>query len=318
MKHNPKVLVVGDLMIDDWVYGDTNRLSPEAPIPILDFKNSKQYLGGAGNVIMNLVALGAKPIVISGISQTVDGHWIQAMIENDLNCTNGYFFDIPLSFKKQRICSGQQQIVRLDTGQGRDITDVEIEDALNKIDDPDIILVADYGKGTVTETVLSDLSVYAQQKGIDLLIDPYMRDYYFGGGLSSTMIKFNRLEAENFTAIKIEDDKSLQETGRILLDTFDTASVLITLGSKGMAYFDRKKYKKTPFRAQNNPVHVYDVCGAGDVVMAVLGYIMTYKPWEKQTERLIEIAAMAGMKAVSKSGTSVIQYEDLFDIGSRD
>ncbi len=316
MKHKPRVLLIGDLMIDEWVYGDVNRLSPEAPIPIVDIQQSKIALGGAGNVLNNLNALGAETTIISGVSNTYHGDVIKKLVYSGVGEENALFFKIPHSFKKQRICSGQQQIVRIDSGQGRDITDVEIEDFINKVRDKiDIIVIADYGKGAVTETVIADLSQYGHQHGIDVLIDPYMRDYYYGGGLSSTLIKFNRLEAENFTNIRITNNENLQETGRILLDTFDTKSVLITLGPNGMAYFDRGKNKKIPYLIQDNPVHVYDVCGAGDVVMAVLAYLMTYNGKFSDMRLILKYAARAGKMAVSKKGTSVVNHDELFPTG---
>jgi len=303
-----RILVIGDIMLDEWVYGDVDRLSPEAPIPILDAKKSIVSLGGAGNVLVNLNALGIKPIFIGGISQTNDGHIIEKMA-NEI-CESTYFFEIPQSFKKQRICGNQQQIVRIDTGKGRDITGIEIENILDKIGDVDIVLVADYGKGAVTDDVLGDLSDYCYQNKIEFLIDPYNKEYYYSEKLYCTLIKFNRSEAEAFTGIKKITEENLKEAGSILLRTFDTQSILITLGPEGMAYFDKVLYKDNPLRVIDNPTYVYDVCGAGDVVFSVLGYLMGKK--YESIEFVIKKAVMAGKIAVSKKGTSVVKYNEIF------
>ena len=309
------VLVIGDLMIDEWVYGDVDRLSPEAPIPIVDVERKITSLGGAGNVLVNLNTIGANPMVISGVSENYTGHLIKKLVEGICG-ENAFYFNIPQSFKKQRICGANQQIVRIDTGKGKDISDIEIEQYLERTIKDDVsildaILIADYGKGAVTETVLSDVSDYCYQANIPFLIDPYMRDYYYCERLKCSLIKFNRNEAENFTGVRIKNDDDLRETGRILLDTFKSESILITLGPEGMAYFDRKTHKVEPYRRIDNPLHVYDVCGAGDVVFAVLGYMMA---GGRNYEDMMEMAVRAGKVAVSKKGTSVITKDDLWGI----
>jgi len=175
MSHIPHVLIVGDVMIDEWIYGNSSRISPEAPIPIVDITHSSKQLGGAGNVWKNVKSLGGEPYMIGGISNTVDGHWIENMMDES------WFYNIPRSFVKKRIVSGQQQIVRLDYGEGRKITDIEVERALSKFDEDhiDIVIVADYGKGTVTETMLYDLFQFCNERRIKMLIDPYKGDHYF-------------------------------------------------------------------------------------------------------------------------------------------
>jgi len=307
MSHKPHVLIVGDLMIDEWVYGDVNRISPEAPIPIVDVGIKRKHLGGAGNVYANIKALGGEPYIIGGVSNTVDGHWIENMLDES------WLYNIPQTFVKTRICSGQQQIVRLDRGQGRKIDDVEIEEALDSfVDDHiDIVVIADYGKGTITNIVLHDLVHFCQERNIKLLVDPYDRDYYYDEVFMSELIKLNMHEAEHFTGLKAIDE-NLSDIGRILFDTFDTRSLLITLGPEGMAYFNRGKYRNHPFRIwDDNPVHVYDVCGAGDVVIAVLAYLMCYEPWEDKMEMILRHSITAGRIAVSKRETSVVNYKEL-------
>jgi rfaE bifunctional protein kinase chain/domain len=306
--HNPKVLIVGDLMIDEWVYGEVNRLSPEAPIPIVDIETKRRYLGGAGNVYQNIKAIGGEPIIIGGTSNTVDGRWIENMLDDR------WTFDIPKTFVKTRICSGQQQIVRLDVGKGRKITDIEIEKALDQFDDEhiDIVIVADYGKGAVTETMLYYLSKFCIERKIKMLIDPYKGDHYYNQDYICELVKLNKKEAEYFSGLKVTKE-SLPDVGRILFDKFSTYQILVTLGYEGMAYFNRSKYKKNPCHIMDKPEHIYDVCGAGDVVIAVLAYMMCYEPWEDDMEKILIYAARAGKIAVSKKETSVVTYKELFE-----
>jgi D-beta-D-heptose 7-phosphate kinase/D-beta-D-heptose 1-phosphate adenosyltransferase len=306
MIHNPNVLIVGDLMIDEWIYGETDRISPEAPIPIVDVGISNKQLGGAGNVYQNVKSLGGDPHMITGTSQTVHGHWLENMVQ-------GWFYNIPRSFVKKRIVSGQQQIVRLDYGQGRKITDIECEQALSSFEDEhiDIVVIADYGKGTVTDIMLHDLVRFCDDRNIKLLVDPYKADYYFDESFKCDLVKLNKSEAEYFTGVKITED-SLPDVGRILFDTFDTYQLLVTLGYDGVAYFDRHKYKRNPFMVQDNPLYVYDVCGAGDVVIAVLAYLMCYRPWETDIKLILRYATEAGKIAVSKRGTSVVTHKEIF------
>lgn len=314
MKKGNNILVIGDLMIDEWVYGDVDRLSPEAPIPIVDVKEKTETLGGAGNVLVNLKALNSYPIIISGISYT-NGERTKELV-NEV-CDKHYYFGIPLSFNKQRICGSNQQIVRIDTGEGRDISDTEIDNFLTLAEEDnyiDAVLVADYGKGAITETVLSKVSDFCSKSNIPFLIDPYLKDYYYCKKLKCSLIKFNRSEAENFTNIRINNDDNLKETARIIMDKFDTESILITLGPDGMVYFDKKDYKEKPFKVIDNPLHVYDVCGAGDVVFAVLGKLMAERVHEiHNMEAVIRFAAKAGRLAVSKKGTSVVTYDEIFN-----
>jgi len=125
------------------------------------------------------------------------------------------------------------------------------------------------------------------------------------------LVKLNKKEAEYFSGLKVTED-SLPDVGRVLFDTFNTYQVLVTLGYEGMAYFDRSKYKKNPYRIMDRPEYIYDVCGAGDVVIAVLAYLMCYEPWEGNMENILKYAVRAGKIAVSKRETSVVCYKELF------
>lgn len=309
--HKPRVLVVGDIMLDEWVYGDVERLSPEAPIPVFDLKNKNTSLGGAGNVLVNLKALGADPLIISGVSETSTGHKIKKMVQ-EICGNNVFYFNIPESFKKRRICGNNQQIVRIDSGKGKEIKDIEITEYLERLEGKvDIVLVADYGKGAITDVALMEISDFCSREKIKLLIDPYITDNYEQENFYCTMMKFNKNEAESFIDMKIVTEEDISIIGKELMKKFDTDSIIITLGSKGIAYMDKATYSKEPKRKINNPLHVYDVCGAGDVVFATLGYTMSDE--NMNLDNIMKYATRAGKLAVSKKQTSVITREELFD-----
>ena len=306
----PRILVIGDILLDEWVYGNVNRLSPEAPIPILDVKRSIKALGGAGNVLSNLKSLGADPMIISGISEDDTGHEIKKLVRNICE-DDVFYFNIPESFKKKRICEGQHQIVRIDYGKGTEITPIEIDEYFGRLKEKvDIVLISDYGKGTVTEYMIYKASQFCLREKIKLLIDPYIKDYYLYNNFCCTMIKLNKSEAEEFSGIKILKENDINVVGDILMDMFNTNSILITLGPDGMAYFDVVTYRKRPYRIIDDVKKIIDVCGAGDSVFSTLAITMLNN---MNLYDILKYTIKAGSLAVSKSGTSVVTYKELFN-----
>lgn len=306
------VLVIGDVMLDEWVYGSVNRISPEAPIPILDVDNSVKCLGGAGNVYSNLNELGCNASIICGIGVDKTGGEILRLLGYNLN---SLCFEIPISFKKQRICSGQQQIVRIDEGyMGYLKIDIRLKSYFDALKyskyEVDVVLVSDYGKGIITPNSLFKIEEFCRNNKIPLLIDPYIQNKH-SYTINSDLIKLNKSEAEFFSGIKINHDENLKMCGDALMKYFPTKSVLITMGEGGMAYFDKDKYSKEPYKVVDNPSTVFDVSGAGDVVFATVGCLMASGEYE--IEEIINYAAKAGRLAVSKKGTSVITKEELFE-----
>lgn len=309
--HKPRILVIGDILLDEWIYGNVDRLSPEAPIPVFDVKSKTTLLGGAGNVIVNLKALGAEPMIIGGVSETPTGHKIKKMVK-EVCGDDVFYFNIPQSFKKQRICGNNQQIVRIDTGKGKYISDFEVDEYLDRlVGKVDIVLVADYGKGAVTNYFLMTLSDWCFNNKIKLLIDPYITDNYEHENFYCTMMKFNKNEAEAFSKMKIDTEEDIADVGIELMSKFETDCIIITLGSKGIAYMDNVIHSKKPKRRIDNPLHIYDVCGAGDVVFATLGYTMSDE--NMKLDDIMKYATKAGKIAVSKKETSIIKREELFD-----
>jgi len=296
------IVVIGDIMLDTWLYGDVDRISPEAPIPILDVKKEYNTLGGAGNVAANLNYLGVKATLIGGIGEDISGNKILKLI-NDHNL-GSWIYPIKETHHKLRVCSGQQQIVRVDKG-SIDNTDCSVNYNLND-QNFDAIIVSDYGKGAICRSNIENLSELCKKKNAKLLIDPYpKRDFYCG--IDCDLIKLNKKEAEAFARMDINDFGDAENAARILMVYWPTKSLVITLGKHGMIYVDRDKTVKV----ENDSLKVYDVCGAGDVVISVLAFIMSMEHYSKTA--MVNYASKAGRIAVSKKGTSFVTREELFE-----
>ncbi|MDR2099946.1 MAG: D-glycero-beta-D-manno-heptose-7-phosphate kinase [Campylobacteraceae bacterium] len=265
----PKILVVGDLMIDHYLWGSCERISPEAPVQVVDIKNETSALGGAGNVISNLVSLGADVDVASVIGDDETKDILVEMLKKLGVGTHMLLFENGRkTAKKSRIMASHQQIVRYDYESKNDIS-IENQERLQKaigntVLEYDLILLSDYAKGVLTTELTSNIIKIAKENGKLTLIDPKGEDYSKYRG--ATLITPNKKEASIASRIKITDDKSLKIAGEKLKSELKLDFVIVTLSEDGMAIFD-KKMTKIPTIARE----VYDVTGAGDTVLAALG-----------------------------------------------
>ncbi|MDR2081085.1 MAG: D-glycero-beta-D-manno-heptose-7-phosphate kinase [Campylobacteraceae bacterium] len=265
----PKILVVGDLMIDHYLWGSCERISPEAPVQVVDIKNETFVLGGAGNVISNLISLGASVDVASVTGDDENRNDLVGMLKKLGVGTDMLFFEKGRkTAKKSRIMASHQQIVRYDLESKNDISIESQEKLLKAVSGAilkyDLILISDYAKGVLTNEFTSGVIKTAKKNGKFTLIDPKGEDYSKYKG--ATLITPNKKEASIASRIKITDDKSLKEAGEKLKKELGLDFVIVTLSEDGMAIFD-KSMTKIPTIARE----VYDVTGAGDTVLAALG-----------------------------------------------
>lgn len=272
--HHPAILVIGDLMIDHYLWGTCTRISPEAPVQVIDIHKETTTLGGAGNVVNNLLAFGAKVDVGSVIGEDKEGKELKQMLEK---AGAGTFLletqaDRKTS-KKSRIIATNQQVVRYDKESKDNINSESEVHLLNKIQANiskyEILLLSDYGKGVLTPSFTQSIIKLANQHSIKVLIDPKGTDYskYEGAYLLTP----NKKEASLATKVEIKDDKSLEKAGFILKNQCKLQYSMITLSEEGIALFDDTKMYKIPTKAEA----VYDVTGAGDTVLASLGFAIT-------------------------------------------
>ncbi len=301
----PNILVVGDLMIDHYLFGKVDRISPEAPVQVVEIEKEKMLLGGAGNVINNLLALGAKVNVASVIGDDENGKWIKnRLIDKNINLDILVIQEQRYSSKKTRIISSNQQIIRFDKESKNDISKESEEKILSSISyEYDLILLSDYAKGVLTNSLTRKIISYASIKNIPIFIDPKGSDY--SKYLGATLITPNKKEAEIATGIKIQDDESLKKAGFILKEKYDLKSVIITLSENGMAIFE-DEMSKIPTVAKE----VYDVTGAGDTVLSALGYAVAKGKDLKESVRFANYAAGVVVGKVGSATATINEIEE--------
>jgi D-beta-D-heptose 7-phosphate kinase/D-beta-D-heptose 1-phosphate adenosyltransferase len=296
-------LVIGDLMLDEYLWGKTERISPEAPVQVVDVNREDLRLGGAGNVANNLLAIGCKVCVCSVIGGDENGTILRRAFTGKGINIDGVFEDpMRTTSKKTRVLAANQQIVRIDR-ESKDAVHGEYEDrivrfVLERADGWNVILVSDYLKGVLTPRVLSTVIETGKRLGIPVVIDPKGNDYSKYRG--ATILTPNRKEAETASRVPIIDEKSLDAGASSLLKAGDYEALLVTRSSEGMSlYLKDGAITHIPTVARE----VYDVTGAGDTVMANLALGLACGLGFADSARLANVAA--GI-AVGKVGTSTV------------
>jgi len=301
----PNILVIGDLMIDHYLFGKVERISPEAPVQVVEIEKEKMLLGGAGNVINNLLALGAKVCVASVIGDDENGEWIKnRLLSKAIDLNNLVYQKGRHTSKKTRVISSNQQIVRFDKESKDDISKESEEKLLSSMSQEyDLILLSDYAKGVLTNSLTKKIIAYANIKNIPVFIDPKGSDY--SKYLGATLITPNKKEAELATGIKITNDETLKKAGTELKEKYDLKSVIITLGENGMAIFEDEMIK-IPTVAKE----VYDVTGAGDTVISALGYAMSNGKSLKEAAKFANYAAGVVVGKVGSATATISEIEE--------
>jgi D-beta-D-heptose 7-phosphate kinase/D-beta-D-heptose 1-phosphate adenosyltransferase len=270
----PSILVIGDLMVDHYIWGSATRLSPEAPVPIVNVKNESTTLGGAGNVVQNLVALGANVTIAGVIGDDSPGIQLIEILKEEGVKTNTIIKDkIRPTTVKTRVLVGSHQLVRVD----REITDSvskELEDELiNKlsdcIDSADIVVFSDYNKGLFSPVLTQRLIKIANDHQKKVIVDPKGLNYDKYKG--AYIIKPNRKElAEAAKTEKITNIEDLQNAAKTIFLQTGTTYLIVTLSEEGMAIITAQSSKLLPVKA----TEVFDVTGAGDTVIATIAYFI--------------------------------------------
>ena len=298
-KAKPNILVVGDLMIDHYLWGSTDRISPEAPVQVVNIANETAVLGGAGNVVNNLHALGASVSVASVIGQDEIGKELLMMLKSRGIKTEGLVTqDGRKTSKKSRVIASNQQILRYDKESKEDITDSSVEQIINAIKKDlflyDMIILSDYGKGVLTSSLCQEIIALAATLSKKVLVDPKGTDYSKYKG--AHFLTPNKKEACEATGIDIVDDETLLKAGKWLRKECDLELSMITLSEDGIAIFRETSASQTAtasFRETSasqtatasfaDEMHkvptvareVFDVTGAGDTVIASLAFAIS-------------------------------------------
>jgi len=270
---SPRILVIGDLMLDHYLWGGCERISPEAPVQVVDIARETTVLGGAGNVINNLVALGARVSVGAVIGDDENGEELLSMLGMIGVGTDGLIRQPGRkTSKKSRIIASNQQILRYDK-ESKDSIAIQSENAVvsyveSVVKECDIVIISDYGKGVITDAVAGGVIAAAKSAGKKVLVDPKGKDYrkYRGAYLLTP----NKKEASEATGIAINDDASLKQALLNLKETCALECSMITLSEDGIAIYD-ESMRRFPTVAKE----VFDVTGAGDTVIASLSFALS-------------------------------------------
>jgi rfaE bifunctional protein kinase chain/domain len=303
-----RIVVLGDVMLDEFIWGRVRRISPEAPVPVVEVERQTLALGGAGNVVSNLVALSASPSPLGIVGDDVDAGRLRAAFDRLGVSAEGLVVDAarPTTLK-MRIIAHNQQVVRADRESRAPIPE-EVEDRivarfLSQADGADALVISDYNKGLLTKRLLSRTLGPARERGLIVCLDPKTRSFTHYQPV--TVITPNNQEAAEAAGAVIDDEKSLVEAGRKLLDSIDCRAVLITRGEEGMTLFaEGGEVTHIPTVARE----VYDVTGAGDTVIATLALALA------AGASLVEAAVLANHAAgvvVGKVGTATVTREEL-------
>jgi D-beta-D-heptose 7-phosphate kinase/D-beta-D-heptose 1-phosphate adenosyltransferase len=301
------VLVLGDVMLDEFVWGDVTRISPEAPVPVVDVRRESIHLGGAANVLANLVALGARGSVVGVVGNDAAGRRLQTGL-SDLGMQDQYLLvdDSRPSTTKTRIIAHSQLVVRADRESRNPVTGKLEEKIVSCLKDAlkqaDAFVVSDYDKGVVTPGILREILPVAYEQ-VPVLIDPKLRN--FSSYRPATLVTPNHLEALRMSDTEDHSDDGSHHAAKVIREKLGCDAVLITRGDRGMMLLEGDG---PPVYVETAAREVYDVTGAGDTVIAALASALA------SGATMVEAASFANHAAgivVGKVGTATASAEEL-------
>ena len=298
-----KILVVGDLILDKYLWGEVERISPEAPVPVVDVKEEIFKLGGACNVGWNISKLDGNVYIAGVIGNDENGKILKNMLEeNNINPLLVIDKNRP-TIEKTRVLAVSQQLLRIDRESRKKLENSLIENLIEKINKVissiDGIIVSDYGKGVITKKIMS----YLISTGKPIFVDPKPENFELYKGI--TIMTPNKKEAYN--CVKKDRSYPIEDIGKEIMEKLGIENLLITLGSEGMALFEKDKITKISAKAKK----VFDVTGAGDTVISVLTLAkVSGANW-------LESAILSNLAAgyvVGEIGTAAISRDELINL----
>ena len=302
------ILVVGDIILDQFIWGKVSRISPEAPVPVVDINHESIMLGGAANVLNNIVSLGGRAGICGAVGDDEMGHRIIHELRLKKINTDGIIVDnCRPTTVKTRVIAHNQQVVRFDRESKGDIACASEDIILDYLKTHNHtftgIIISDYAKGAVTKKLVSGIVKMARERNIPVAVDPKVGhfDYY----KKVTVVTPNNLEASQAAGFEITDDASLAAAGKKLIERLKSDAVLITRGEQGMSLF---RNGGKPAHIPTVAKEVYDVTGAGDTVIAVL--MLALSVGADMHEAAVIANHAAGI-VVGEVGTATVKLEHL-------
>ena len=306
-----KVVILGDVMLDEFVWGDVTRISPEAPVPVVDIRRESVHLGGAANVLANVVALGAGACVVGVIGDDSAGDRLRATLKEASPLQTEEYLVVAKgrpSTTKTRIIAHNQLVVRADREQRSPVNgqvEQQILAALKQaLQDADAFVVSDYDKGVVTPRILEEILDFAYQR-VPVLVDPKIRN--FPHYRPATLITPNHHEALRMTNMDEDTDDGLHKSAQAIRETLGCDAVLITRGDRGIMLLQGDS---EPVFVETAAREVFDVTGAGDTVIATLATSLA------AGATMLEAASLANHAAgivVGKVGTATASAKELLN-----
>ncbi|NWF52319.1 MAG: D-glycero-beta-D-manno-heptose-7-phosphate kinase [Nitrospirae bacterium] len=301
-----KILIIGDLILDRYIWGKVNRISPEAPVPIVEVTNEDFLLGGAANVANNIMALGGHSTIVgvTGADRAGDV-LIDLLDKKGIKCEGIFRCSRPTTVKT-RVIAHNQQVVRFDKEDKKKLEGKVLKDTLGYIrgilHEHDAVIISDYKKGVVSRELIKEVLKNSKNHNVFVSVDPKVGHFHLYKNVS--LITPNLTEASVASGIVIEDEKSLILAGKKLLKKLLCDAVLITKGEQGMTLFERDKVAHIPTITRD----VYDVTGAGDTVIAA--FTIAYVSGANMEEAAVIANHAAGI-VVGKIGTAVATTEEI-------
>lgn len=311
LSKKPNILVIGDLMIDHYLWGSCDRISPEAPVQVVNVKKESSVLGGAGNVINNLFTLGATVDVISVIGDDNVANELKSLLEKiKISTSNLIVENNRKTSKKSRLIASQQQVLRYDMESIDDINEESHKKIISNLEKNikkySSIILSDYGKGVLTTKLTQDIINIANKNSVKVLVDPKGKDYSKYKG--SYTLTPNKKEAQEATNIDIKDENSLINALKDLKEKCDLEVSLITLSEQGIAIFDENLTIKPTVARE-----VYDVTGAGDTVIASIAFALGN---DLNINEAVSFANLAAGVVVGKLGSATTTLDEIYEYES--
>lgn len=265
-----RVLVIGDVMVDSYVWGKVERISPEAPVPVVNVHKREYRLGGAGNVLLNVQALGAEAIICSVIGTDSSGDLLEnSLKEKGLNCEGLIRSENRITTIKERIIAGSQQVVRIDTETDKPVNASETTQLIAKVKELipscQVIIFEDYDKGVLTADSIKEITDFANEHNVPTVVDPKKRNFLAYN--NTTLFKPNLKELREGLKIdfNVDNPEELRATVQQLKDTLNAKGALITLSERGVFIDFQEELHHLPAHIR----HIADVSGAGDTVISI-------------------------------------------------
>ncbi|GAB3902999.1 D-glycero-beta-D-manno-heptose-7-phosphate kinase [Mucilaginibacter boryungensis] len=305
-----KICVIGDIMLDHYINGSCDRISPEAPVQVVDVATEAYSLGGAGNVLKNLKALGCEASIISICGNDTTSK----ILDTELSNTHPAFYYLAKDSTRQstiktRVIVSRHQLLRLDKEDkhycDKDIANELIDFFKKKVTDIDVLIISDYCKGVLSPYLVKELLAICNQYKVITIVDSKHKDLSKYKG--ATLIKPNKKEAALASGISITNDDTLEQACKIIADIAACKTVVVTLSEDGIAIYNEEKLTKIPTKA----IEVFDVTGAGDTVIAALGFALANKMDIKEA---CNFANHAAAVVVAKFGSAVATLDEINNI----